>query len=191
MADRICELMIDGEDLGTICCREDMPNRVCIDRWRVQRPDFHDQFARARECLAQAEFDKIKELIENCTEPNANSTSVKIQAYQWRVMKLSPKSFGDETMIEATANVNSSYTRTLDVSGLDLSRNAGAGEGAAENRRPSGLIAATLARWLSDRAGRFFVRAEARQSRHFEPSQLNPPFTYFLRTFGHQSERHR
>ena len=119
MADKICELMINGEDLGTICRREDMPNRVCVDRWRVQRPDFHDQFARARECLAHAEFDKFKELIENCTEANANSTRVKINAYQWRVMKLSPKSFGDKTTIVATANVNAACTRTLDVSGLD------------------------------------------------------------------------
>jgi hypothetical protein len=121
IADEIYCLMIEGNDLGTICQRPGMPSRYQVDYWRVHHPEFAAQLARARECLAHVEFDKIKELIENCTEANANATRVKIQAYQWRVMKLSPRSYGDKTTIEATATVNASHTRTLDVSGLDVS----------------------------------------------------------------------
>lgn len=120
IAHEICCLMIEGNDLGTICQRPGMPSRYQVGYWRVHHPEFAAQFARARECLAHVEFDKINELIENCTEANANATRVKIQAYQWRVMKLSPRSYGDKTTIESTATVNTSHTRTLDVSGLDV-----------------------------------------------------------------------
>ena len=102
VADRICELMAEGNDMGTICEMAGMPSRSTVSRWAAARPDFAEQCARAREALADFELDRLKRIAEECTEENVNSTRVKLNHYQWRLMKIAPRRYGDRVQTEIT-----------------------------------------------------------------------------------------
>lgn len=102
VADRICELMAEGNDMGTICEMVGMPSRSTVSRWAAARPDFAEQCARAREALADFELDRLKRIAEECTEENVNSTRVKLNHYQWRLMKIAPRRYGDRVQTEIT-----------------------------------------------------------------------------------------
>lgn len=102
IADRICELMVEGKDMQEICSMPDMPSRSTVLRWQQQRPEFDAQCVRAREALAEFELHKLKKLAENCTEKNVNATRVKLNHYQWRVMKIAPRIYGERVQTEIT-----------------------------------------------------------------------------------------
>ncbi len=102
LADRICEELINGRDLLDICGDADMPGRATVYRWLNEHPDFEAQYARAREGLADLEMANLKKMANECTEANVNSTRVKLNHYQWRVMKIAPRLYGDRTRTEVT-----------------------------------------------------------------------------------------
>jgi hypothetical protein len=102
IADRICDLMVDGKDMQEICKMDDMPSRATVLRWQNQHPEFDAQCVRAREALAEFELQKLKELADNCTEKNVNSTRVKLNHFQWRVMKIAPRVYGERTRTEVS-----------------------------------------------------------------------------------------
>jgi len=88
--------------MGTICEMAGMPSRSTVSRWAAARPDFAEQCARAREALADFELDRLKRIAEECTEENVNSTRVKLNHYQWRLMKIAPRRYGDRVQTEIT-----------------------------------------------------------------------------------------
>lgn len=102
LADAICEEMINGRDLTEICSAEGMPHRVTVYRWMRDNPVFATQYAHAREALADFELANLKKLADDCTEENVNSTRVKLNHFQWRVMKIAPRVYGDRTRTEVT-----------------------------------------------------------------------------------------
>lgn len=102
IAERIFEEMASGKDLVEICMADDMPNRATVYRWQVDRPEFAALYARAREALADFEFYRAKKLADECSEENVNSARVKLNHLQWRIMKVSPKNYGDKTRSEIT-----------------------------------------------------------------------------------------
>lgn len=102
IAERIYSEMVNGKDMVEICQADDMPDRGTVYRWMVQRPEFAALCARAREALADYEFYRAKKLADECTEENVNSARVKLNHLQWRIMKVSPKNYGDKTRSEIT-----------------------------------------------------------------------------------------
>jgi hypothetical protein len=102
VADRICDELMNGRDLLDICGDDDMPSRASVYRWLREHPDFDAQYARAREALADLEMSKLRKLADDCTEENVNSTRVKLNHFQWRVMKIAPRLYGDRTRTEVT-----------------------------------------------------------------------------------------
>lgn len=102
IADRICELMVEGKDMQEICQMDGMPSRATVLRWQQQRPEFDAQCVRAREALAEFELHRLKQIAEDCTEENVNATRVKLNHFQWRVMKIAPRIYGDRAQVEVT-----------------------------------------------------------------------------------------
>lgn len=102
IADYICEQMVEGRDLCDICTDDGMPNRMTVYRWMDANPAFAAQYARAREALADFELNHLKTLAAECTEDNVNSTRVKLNHYQWRLMKIAPRTYGDRVKTEIT-----------------------------------------------------------------------------------------
>lgn len=100
IATRICERMVEGEDLVQICGDADMPSRTTVYRWMDEFPDFGTRCARAREGLAEyAEHRAVKEALEASPE-NAAIARVRVSALQWRAAKLAPKKYGERIMQE-------------------------------------------------------------------------------------------
>jgi hypothetical protein len=102
VAEIICDRMINGESLVQICADPEMPSRASVYRWMDARPDFEAQCARAREGLAEFELHQLKELADNCTEENVNSTKAKLNHHQWRLMKIAPRTFGERIQTALT-----------------------------------------------------------------------------------------
>lgn len=102
LADKILDLMVEGKDMQEICKMPGMPSRSTVLRWQNQNPAFDAQCVRAREALAEFELQKLKELADGCTEANVNSTRVKLNHFQWRVMKIAPRVYGDRVQTEIT-----------------------------------------------------------------------------------------
>ena len=44
----------------------------------------------------------LKKLATDCTEANVNSTRVQLNHFQWRLMKIAPRTYGDRTQTALT-----------------------------------------------------------------------------------------
>lgn len=123
IAERIFVEMANGKDMVEICMADDMPDRTTVYRWTLQHPEFAALCARAREALADYEFYRAKKLADDCTEENVNSARIKLNHLQWRIMKVSPRTYGDKTQTELTGANGGPIkveTSVLDVSTLDV-----------------------------------------------------------------------
>lgn len=98
IADLICERLMDGESLRSICADENMPSKATVCRWLAAHDEFRDQYARAREAQADVMDDLILDVANACKPETATADKVKISAYQWRASKLQPKKYGDRIM---------------------------------------------------------------------------------------------
>lgn len=96
LADKICDLLINGNSMRAICSAEDMPDRSTVLRWMDQNEAFAAKCARARMLQADYMDDLILETANACTVETANADRVRISAYQWRASKLMPKVYGDK-----------------------------------------------------------------------------------------------
>ena len=102
IATRICDLLMDGVSLRSICGLEDMPGRTTVFRWMDENPDFASRYARARMLQADLMDDLILETANACTPATAQADRVKISAFQWRAAKLKPKVYGDKAEVAMT-----------------------------------------------------------------------------------------
>lgn len=111
IADVICEQLADGESLRKICLGEDMPSKSAVFRWLLDRPDFRDQYARAREAQADAIADEILDIADDGSndfmgeDEKYNGDAVqrsrlRVDARKWFAGKLAPKKYGDSTMVK-------------------------------------------------------------------------------------------
>jgi len=55
----ICARMAEGVSLRSICLADDMPDKATVFRWLAAHKEFRDQYARARECRADAMAEEI------------------------------------------------------------------------------------------------------------------------------------
>jgi hypothetical protein len=116
IADTICERLMEGRSLRSICDDDDMPNRQTVVRWQVQHEDFAAKCARARELQADYMDDLILDAANACTVEDAPAARVKISAYQWRASKLAPKKYGDKVQTEVSGPDGGPVQATLNVS---------------------------------------------------------------------------
>lgn len=92
----ICDRLIDGESLHSICASESMPHRTTVMRWMEADPAFATICARARVLQGDLMDDMILDCAKACTPETAAADRVKIGAYQWRAARLEPKKYGDK-----------------------------------------------------------------------------------------------
>lgn len=114
----ICERLIEGDSLRTICAADDMPAMSTVFRWLAEDSDealaFSEQYARAREAQADAIFDEIIEIaddgrndyVERLRQDGEKDTAfdaehvqrsrLRVDARKWVASKLAPKKYGDD-----------------------------------------------------------------------------------------------
>ena len=94
LAHEICKRLGDGESLRKICQSEGMPDKATVMNWLTTKPDFLDQYARAREIQAETQFDEIIDIVDQppelsyVTGKNGELVEVKFDATYVAWMKL-------------------------------------------------------------------------------------------------------
>jgi len=114
LADRICELLGEGNSLRKICLADDMPNKSSVFKWLSENKAFSDQYARARETQADTMADEILEISDNGTndtyiDDDGNTRTdvdviarsrLRVDARKWLASKMAPKKYGERQSIE-------------------------------------------------------------------------------------------
>jgi hypothetical protein len=102
LAEEICDRLIEGESMRSICSDPKMPSRATLLRWIAVDNDFATKCARARLMQADTMDDMVLDIIGEVDEDNAQAMKVKLSAIQWRASKLNPKKYGDKIQQEVT-----------------------------------------------------------------------------------------
>jgi hypothetical protein len=112
-ADYICEQLIEGRSLRSICADdEDVPSASTICRWLSANEEFRKQYAHARELQADALFDESLDIADDMerdlvpdekeeTVVRGNGVAVqrarlRVDTRKWMASKLAPKRYGDK-----------------------------------------------------------------------------------------------
>jgi hypothetical protein len=110
--DEICDRIVDGESLRSICRDEKMPSRKTFFQWVNNNETLGNQYARAKSDQQDTYVEQIIEIAD--TEPDPNKARVRIDARKWHAGKLAAKKYGDKIGIDGDVKL------TLTNSVLDL-----------------------------------------------------------------------
>lgn len=105
LADTICERLMDGESMRSICSDEGMPSRTTLFRWMTDNEEFGTKCARAREIQADAIFDKMQEVADTENAEDVQRAKLRVSTMQWRASKLAPKRYGDKLDLSHSGTV--------------------------------------------------------------------------------------
>jgi hypothetical protein len=75
IATRICDLLMDGLSMRSICQADDMPHRTTVVRWLERYPEFASMYAHARTLQADLMDDMILETANACTPATAQAAN--------------------------------------------------------------------------------------------------------------------
>lgn len=117
LASRICREIAGGLSLRSVCLLEGIPHIATVLRWINDRPEFCEQYARAREARADmfaedmihiADTPQIGRKVE--TEGEGEDARIKVieadmiehrrlqvDARKWNAARMAPKKYGDKT----------------------------------------------------------------------------------------------
>jgi hypothetical protein len=126
LADEICERIMLGESLNSICRDDGMPNKLTVCRWLLKGTakkdndliDFCNRYEQARRVQAEIMSDDIIDISDNgtndfvekelrngtsmavCDHENINRSKLRVDSRKWIAEKLLPKKFGARQDIE-------------------------------------------------------------------------------------------
>ena len=121
LAAEICSRLAEGESLRSICRDDAMPSIPSVFLWLSQKPDFSEQYTRAREEQADVHADAIVAIadetpeIEEVVDRHGNVVDMKlhsayvqwqknrIDARKWVASKLKPKKYGERVQVAGDA----------------------------------------------------------------------------------------
>jgi len=121
VGDAICERLMDGESLRTICASPESPSRHSVFRWLASDEKFRDQYARAREIQAEVLADELIEIADDVSNdvtgelqmPNGvavQRAKLQIETRKWIACKLLPRKYGDKIQQEHTGKAGADLT---------------------------------------------------------------------------------
>lgn len=118
IASDICEALIEGRSLRSICLADDMPSTSTVCRWLSDRADFRQQYAIAREAQADTLADESIDIADDGSndwmerkneagevvkvEYNGDAVQrsrLRIDTRKWFASKLAPKKYGDKVAL--------------------------------------------------------------------------------------------
>jgi hypothetical protein len=110
---RICAQIADGKSLRSIARMEGIPSLTTIFEWLGSKPEFAEQYARAKDAQADAMSEDILEIADelpSMTEKGIDSADVanrrlRIDTRKWLASKLKPKKYGDKIEQEIKGEV--------------------------------------------------------------------------------------
>lgn len=113
LADKICHRLSEGVSLRTVCEDKDMPCAATVFNWLRTKPEFVEQYARAKEESADAMAEEVLDISDNGSndwmERNYGETTVwvtngealqrsklRVDTRKWLMSKMKPKKYGDK-----------------------------------------------------------------------------------------------
>lgn len=121
VAEAICQRLIDGESLRSVCDDKAMPDKATIFRWLAneENTEFRDQYARAREMQAEAmaediiniaddnaadvrEVERNGKLVEIVDQDVIARARLRVDTRKWLMSKMAPKKYGDKITSDTT-----------------------------------------------------------------------------------------
>lgn len=118
LVDAICDLLVDGKSLRTICSTAKMPSRSTVIRWLAENEAFRDQYARARELQADTLAEEILDIadkavlgerlkkdgkgkvLERQTGDMVERSRLRVDVRKWYAGKLQPKKYGERVALD-------------------------------------------------------------------------------------------
>lgn len=105
VADDICTLLAQGESLRKICERTGMPSLSMVFRWLNEKPEFREQYARAREAQTEAMLEDVLMIADGATPEDVQVAKLRVEARKWAMSKLAPKKYGDKVTQEISGTM--------------------------------------------------------------------------------------
>ena len=102
MALYICEQLVTGRSLRSICAEDDVPDATTVFRWLDSVETFRSQYARARELQAERLAAETVEIADAASNEDYNTARLRVDARKWYASKLAPKVYGDRITTEVT-----------------------------------------------------------------------------------------
>ena len=117
LADNICAQLADGTSLRTVCLADDMPDKSTVFQWLREKPEFSDQYARAKEESADALVEEMLDIADDgendwmrrhgkdqedywlVNGENIQRSRVRIDTRKWIASRLKAKKYGDKVAL--------------------------------------------------------------------------------------------
>lgn len=133
IAQIFCQRIADGESVRRICRDDDMPDRSTFFRWIGKHPEFHNQYAIAREQQMELFADEILDIVDDGTNDYMSTNDpdnpgykfngehyqrarLRVDTRKWLMSKMAPKKFGDKIVQELTGKDGGPIEHKHDVS---------------------------------------------------------------------------
>lgn len=115
LAAQICERIVNGESLRSICRDESMPCASTVCLWRTQHREFSEHYALAQQTRSELGFDDIQEIADNGSNDWMESNDpdnpgykvngehiqrsrLRVDTMKWRLARMNPK-YSDRTVL--------------------------------------------------------------------------------------------
>ncbi len=108
ICDIICDRLIEGESLRSICRDPEMPAASTVLKWLIAHPEFALQYARAREAQAEGMVDEMLDIADDAQNdwmekrglqvPDNEAiqrSKLRVDTRRWIASKMRPKKYGD------------------------------------------------------------------------------------------------
>jgi hypothetical protein len=123
LANEICVRLGLGESLRKICLDERIPSLATVMTWLSRKPDFLEQYTRAREIQAETQFDELIDIVDqppelsHITDKNGELVEVKfdssyvawmklrVDTRKWTAARMAPKKYGEQKTPEQTQDL--------------------------------------------------------------------------------------
>ena len=96
ITDQICQELMSGKPLTSICRNKDLPSLSTVHRWIDKHPSFAKQILQARRIGTQYYLDKMIEELETMSAKDVGIVREKLHHYRWLASKLLPSLYGDK-----------------------------------------------------------------------------------------------
>ena len=96
ITDQICQELMSGKPLTSICRNKDLPSLSTVHRWIDKHPSFAKQITNARRVGTQYYLDKMIEELESVSAKDVGIVREKLHHYRWLASKLLPNLYGDK-----------------------------------------------------------------------------------------------
>lgn len=101
IADELCDRISCGESLKSILREDGKPAESMVYRWLRENEAFREQYARAREEMAEADADTVGDIGHRVLagELDPQAARVAIDALKWSAGKRNAKKYGDKVQL--------------------------------------------------------------------------------------------